>query len=329
LGPARAAVGPKKHLLAVNAVALTKSQAILFQAHEVSEDTLRAFRKLQSDVAEDYLVIFVLDVQGGARLPTELHACAFAFDSRDFQKWGFLTHGKTMLPGHCHFPLLLYFRANPDLQFLWLIEYDVRFTGHWDTFFRRYENDDADFLGCHLRSQTDEPKWNWWFSFAVDPAVKQATPSVQTAQLYRSLLVIARYSRPALQTLTRCFAAGWRGHQEVSVPTVLACHGLRLRDFNGLGINCPARLPVSPAYWSVSDLGGGLSDWGSVRFRPPHMTKPLLKNTLYHPYKPKEMTSSLNLLANVNGKVATAGKLLKALVVRKLRQAVHPIKPSR
>jgi hypothetical protein len=285
---------------------------VLFQAHEVSAETLAAFAKLRSSAGKSYRVILLLDTKRGAHLPEGFTGEAFLFNSAEFDQWVFPVFGKSMLPGHCHFPLLRFFQCHPQTSALWFIEYDVRFTGEWSYFLDSFKDDDADLLCCHLRTPSEEPKWFWWNSLKIPADYRSLGSEGVDAQKLRSFLVISRYSAAAIETIIKAIMQGCIGHQEVIVPTVIASAGLKVRDLNGVGINCPSRVGAQRFYTSYSDLEGSMQEFGTVRYRPPSKSVGRVPNTLYHPVKPSSMTPPKRSL----NKLKAVVRLLRAMWYR-------------
>lgn len=138
-----------------------------------------------------------------------------------------------------------------DEAFAWLVEFDVRFTGRWTEFFRAFD-DSADLLASHIRTQTYDPRWDWWTSLA----------SPEDACPLAAYCPIMRLSHRGAGSVLDAYSAGWRGHTEVLLPTVLNARRLRVHDFG-------------PKWYTPETL----------RWRPVHASTPL-PNKLYHPVKP-------------------------------------------
>jgi hypothetical protein len=254
------------------------NDTVLFFGHELSAASCSAFEHLRASAGGGRTVRWLLDTAADPVIPADLRGELATFDSRAFAGWGYATFGDRMLPGHCHFPALQYYRAQPDLGHLWVIEYDVRFTGPWRLFLDHFDACEADLLTCHVRTRAQEPRWHWWDSLR-DP---QGAPLAGQPQL-RCLLVVARYSAAALQRLTALHSAGWRGHQEVLVPTLLAREGLAVRDINDPGSGAAARR----FYTSRTSAKGRMGGWfATLRYRPAHRRAGWRRNMLYHPVKP-------------------------------------------
>jgi hypothetical protein len=95
---------------------------------------------------------------------------------------------------------------------------------------------------------------------------------------------IMRISNAALQTLHRQLSAGWQGHHEVLIPTLLNFAGHSLMDFGGEGKYVPESWR-NRFYENPNTGTENASDTSTIRYRPVidklEMNKPLL----YHPVK--------------------------------------------
>jgi hypothetical protein len=115
---------------------------------------------------------------------------------------------------------------------LWLIEYDVDFSGDWATFFRAAVDYDGDLLAAYIRTRREHPSWAHWSSL-VQP---EGAPPEPTA----AFLPISRYSRPLLETFRTVFSApGWQGHLEVVLPSVAITHNMSVAEIGGSGERAP------------------------------------------------------------------------------------------
>jgi hypothetical protein len=202
----------------------------------------------------------------------------WTFDSRQLASWGYGTIGDTLIPGHAQFPLLRYFEQHPHFDWYWFVEDDVAYTGRWDEFFRAFEGDAADLLTCHLRPRSSEPRWYWWHTLQA-PA-----ECTVVSEPLRALLVVARYSRRALETFSRYCRSGWQGHAEVLAPTVMKQAGLTIADIGGDGPFTP-RGRKGKYYSSYGNVAGSLKHIGSLRYRPARTSPGLRPRRLYHPVK--------------------------------------------
>lgn len=184
--------------------------------------------------------------------------------------------------GHAHFPLLAFYLSHPDYDRYWAIEYDVRYTGKWEDFFRLHREADHDFITCHLRRRREEPRWTWWDS------LQHPTETVAPDACLRSLNVVYRLSGRALRFIDAAHRSGWRGHPEALLPTLLLRGGFSLLDLGGRGdFTPPGRR--NRLYTSQGLRNGSLSLFGTVRFRPARARPGRRTGKIYHPVKPMEL----------------------------------------
>jgi hypothetical protein len=272
---------------------------VIFFGHDVSRTSRNAYRRLRATAGPRYTVKWLLDLAGNPEIPEEFRGELITYDSRRFSQWGLGTFGAKMLPGHCHFPLLRLFMESPKIERLWLVEYDVRFTGKWKVLFEHFDSDDADLITCHLRHHDQEPGWHWWVTL-------KAPPGTGDVQRLRAFLVVARYSAAALATLIEMQSQGWYGHQEVIIPTVLRHAGLKVRDINDASPAHRARR----FYISYSDQNGALEEFGTMRYRPAKAHAGLRSNMLYHPVKPANMIRTRRSIDALARKLNIARRML-------------------
>src|SRR5262245_36305168 len=121
-----------------------------------------------------------------------------------------------------------YFRENPEYDYYWLMEYDVRFSGHWMVFFRHFANSSSHLLATTLFDHDFRPGWEHWKTL-------KSPQDVPHRERVRALLPLYRLSNPALQVLHQAYCEGWSGHYEVTTPTILKTSGFSLEDFGGSG----------------------------------------------------------------------------------------------
>jgi hypothetical protein len=250
---------------------------VYFQTATMRPEVLGEYERLRADLETGFSASLLLD-RSACVGPLPARPDLVDFDGTEFARWGFATFGPSLLPGHNHFALLRAYLAEPEHDWYWWVEYDVRYTGSWRRLFSACAPLGADFLGCHLRREVDEPCWHFWNSLRHP---KLATPP----ERLRSLNVAARFSRRALALLCEAHAGGWAGHHEVLVPTLLHAAGLELADLGGDGPFVPRGFR-NRFYTSYSTWDGSLHVLGTVRYRPARPAAGLRRNKLYHPVKP-------------------------------------------
>lgn len=247
--------------------------AILFFTHVFDPGTLAAFEKLRQEAA-GYGELFLLTEAGSPPpWPARVHRFDFAQLKRQYPR----IMGESMVPGNAHLPVLDFGAAHPEFEHYWVIEYDVRFSGPWETFFAAFQANTADLIGSHVRTYEEEPNWHWW------PTLQSAAGVVPVDRRMRAFLPAHRISRRALMLVAARAREGWCGHHECLIPTVLKCHGLTLEDIGGDGLFTP-NLRRHRFYTSIS-FQGELQHFGSMRFRPPLAFWGGRADFLYHPVK--------------------------------------------
>ncbi len=199
------------------------STCVLFMAHVINPLVRRRYRKLVAEADAD--VYFFYDnsrgdfngIDGRVAL-FDLAQLAQTYDMRGFQ-----SAEPAIVPGHFVFPILAFMRRHP-YRFVWKIEYDVHYDESWRVLLNHFG--DRDLLGTSILSRRERPDWPWWQTFRAP---------VEGVREIRGFFPVMRLSRRACQVLEDAYAAGWRGHDEVSVPTIVHHFGLSLEDIGGGG----------------------------------------------------------------------------------------------
>jgi hypothetical protein len=252
-------------------------QALLFLCHRQEPGFIRRFRALARAFKPYGDAYFIVDssTQPVSDAIRALRHSSFSLES--LKSLGYAWMHEDLMPGHVHFPLMDFAARFPDYTHYWVIEYDVRFSGPWRLFFWRMQFSRADFLATHLSHHEDQPSWWWWDTFSSpDSALTRADCARFFGPLYR-------ISRPALTYVDAALKAGYSGHQELILPTLLMLGRFKIQDLSTRSsFPCPTR-------WSWytrkdTDIGGGLGE-SSMRFHQgfAHQGRRLL--TLYHPIK--------------------------------------------
>lgn len=137
-------------------------------------------------------------------------------------------HRGTFWPRNIELPLMWFFQRQPQFDYYWLMEYDVRFTGDWMQFFRHFAASTSDLLATTVFDYAFRPTWDNWRT------LKSPRPVPEESRV-RALLSLCRLSNAALTAVHQAYCDGWSGHYEVTIPTILANRGLALEDFGGSG----------------------------------------------------------------------------------------------
>jgi len=274
--------------------------AIAFISHTFTEPVLGAFEKLSRE-AQGYGDLYLIS-DGKHAPPFHLKPQTHVFD---FQKakgpWPQIT-GHDVVPGNCHLLYCDFFSNFETYDFVWFIEYDVRFSGPWSDFFALYETNPSDLLGCHIRRWDQEPDWCWWEGLSTGKA------PLPPEDRLRAFLPIQRLSAKAFRTILEKLAEGWAGHAEAIIPSALQRDGLRIQDLGGDGPFTEAA-NQNRTYTSPTSPDGGLREVGTMRYRPAHAAWGEQAHMLYHPVKHEPLTLGC-LWGNLRARAAFASRAL-------------------
>jgi fermentation-respiration switch protein FrsA (DUF1100 family) len=252
-------------------------QVFLLLTHLLHSDIEREFKRIREGGRDFGDVLFLFHLQGDApaRLREYDH---YSFTDSDMADLGYDLPQKSLLPGRNHYPLLDFYRNNRDYDYYWVIEYDVRFTGAWGSFFNTFSSFDHGFISSVISPYHEQPEWVWW-STLTHPQQK-----IPLQACWRAFNPIYRISGAALDYIDRALSNGWQGHHEVLLPTLLHHKGFKLLDFGGAG-SFVAHGMENRYYLSENNRDGTLCG-GTMQFRPIFRREGSLWEKLYHPVKP-------------------------------------------
>lgn len=202
----------------------------------------------------------------------------FPFSIESLNSLGYEPWTNTIVPGSNHFPVLQFYLCHSEYDYYWNIEYDVTFTGNWNTFFRFFDDKIEDFITSHIASISERPKWNRWHDMKL-----VESDSIPFNDYLKSFNPIYRISNRALNFIDGFLRKGNRGHHELLLPTVLHYHGFSLGDFGGNGGFIYGKEQL---FYTNEDMDRYYTC--SMRFSPAYRpSEVLLSNMLYHPIKEK------------------------------------------
>ncbi|GBQ71064.1 hypothetical protein AA103196_2665 [Ameyamaea chiangmaiensis NBRC 103196] len=166
-------------------------------------------------------------------------------------------------------------------RFVWVMEYDVDYAGHWAEFFAPFATDTTDLLTTTVTSPDSEPGWHHWTT-ARTPA------SVARTQWRRGFHPIMRASRRLIERY--CAAASdpaWGGHHEFVLPTVTVASGLSLRDLRDGATSGRSHVPTYRNTPGDTLLRPGTFIWRPARTAYFHEAPDTFEERarLYHPIK--------------------------------------------
>lgn len=117
--------------------------------------------------------------------------------------------------------------SRPELsgyQHLWVLEYDVDFSGNWGKLLSEVISYEGDLVGTDFRRASDHPDW------AHLPGV--VAPENAPSDLLIGFFPVLRASRRLIE-LYRQEAEAWTGHFELVLPSLAETHGLTVTELGG------------------------------------------------------------------------------------------------
>jgi len=260
-----------------------RTTAVLFQIHYFDRWAEKVFRRLRAGAPPHFEFVVLMHLPPGAPVPErvaryphhivrtpELRALPYPAKTGG-AGWNLWHHGHTDLI------TMHYWRAHPNHDRYWAIEYDVRYTGPWRRFFAAFEQDESDLLAPMVCRRRDFPEWVFWPSL-VSPG---RPPSDEEA--VSSFMPVFRASRRLMRAMDEAYREGWGGHLECSFATVATVRGLSVSDLGGHG-------EFTPEAHRGRFYSGTVRDQyrapGTLVFKPPLYRMGTRPDMLWHPVKP-------------------------------------------
>jgi hypothetical protein len=265
--------------------------AVVLQTHYADRALVKLFAKLAASCPPGYEAMLLMHVPAGTQKPAlitdlphhfvttpEIRYPAYKAKSGIGAEWHVWKGGNVDLSA------LHLYRAHPEFDQYWFVEYDVRFSGDWATLFKNFQRSDADFLTTSLRRATVQPNWMHWWTLAPPAAeAMSATATLADHDRICCFMPIFRVSRAGMQAMDQAYRHGWSGHAEVTWPTLINHAGLRVEDLGGDGEFVAAG--NRNRYYTNTLDDADLSP-GSMAFRPARFWPGSKRNQLWHPVKP-------------------------------------------
>ena len=255
-----------------------KNTQVFLVLSDKSKDAVMLYEQILQ-MGQGYGDIFLLYHQKTNLLPEEVQKRDhFIFTDTIITQSNYFPVGFSLVPGNVHYPVLQFFLQNPNYDYYWCIEDDVRFSGDWTELFRAFDTIGSDFITSHIRTSSEEPAWYWWHALANPYQV------IDFKDRIKSFNPIFRISQAALAFIHDALISGWCGHNEVLFPTLLFEAGFDITDFGGNG---PF---VRPGFENKFYLEQEPNNpqTGTMRWRPVFDQTGKEKNKLYHPVKEKK-----------------------------------------
>jgi hypothetical protein len=256
---------------------------LIYRTHFWDAACAREFSRLRDELSDQCDLVVAGFIADPAQVPAVPGIPCFFSHMEDLARFGF--PGLAALKPH-HIDMFSVFRAHPDYRHYWLIDFDVRDTGHWAALMAELSASPADVLSSVVQRRAEHPQWVHWQSF-VSPGA--ALPDEFHVKMFPPL---TRLSNPAMRVIDAAYQAGWTGHFEVLWPTAAAAAGLLIEDIGGKGsFTPPSRYG---RHYTTSPFHANLSP-GSFAFRPaiPESYVSRRSPKLWHPIKPAALMAAL------------------------------------
>lgn len=239
---------------------IVQNEALLYRTHLFNPMIRREIVRLRTEVPDcaHWVVGYLQDDAAPPEAPEKSHRLYRRTDLAALPYPNKLAAVDWEKPeGHNDLPVLSFYREQPDYDYYWIVEYDVRYTGHWGKLFKRLRGSKADFLATTLQDYDENPRWWWWRSVANVPGV--------TLQRVRCFTPFCRLSNHALVAIDQWYRQGGSGHYEVTWPSVCKTNDLPIEDIGGEGRYTPQ--PWRKKHYVNTPLKPSLSP-GTFVFRP-------------------------------------------------------------
>lgn len=224
-----------------------KKQLVVFMSHVVSEETIWRYRKLRDDVVHLNMdVVWWYNFQPGrkADFPDDIwHEDADSV----LDIYEYVAPVSTAYHSAGAYGSMTMAEKYREYDYMWIVEYDVCYSGNWADFFARMNRQPHDLICERLTSRYKDSGWMWW------PISNLTERYWHWKDQFKSLVSIARLSRRMMDRLLDVYKS-IRGkphaYYECLWPTIA------VNEMSCLDIY-PAE--CDPAYnFTVYDMKGGI-----------------------------------------------------------------------
>ncbi|MCR6631817.1 MAG: hypothetical protein NVV74_18215 [Magnetospirillum sp.] len=206
----------------------------------------------------------------------------FAFTVEDLRTLGYPLKGRRIRDKDIELFSFTFWKAHPEYDRIWVVEYDVAFTAPWHRLFDHFADSDSALLATSLHRWAVNPGWPNWPSVAPPGG-----PPADLSGYIRAFMPLYRMSRAGYAALDTAYRAGWEGFYEGIVPRILLDAGLRIEDIGGNGEFVAAE--NRGRFYTSNPADDTLSP-GTFVFRPIIAKPGPEPDRLWHPVKPPEST---------------------------------------
>lgn len=253
-------------------------EAVLLMTHFIDDAIVALYRRLKAESGgRDTFVLLnkTDDVNPGYPVPADV--AVFGFTGADLRDLGYPFKGRRIRDKDIELFSFTFWKRRPDYDRIWVVEYDVVFTGRWGDLFDAFAHNDAGLLATSVHRHATNPNWPNW------PSVRTPAGPPDLSRLVRAFMPLYRMSREAYEVLDVAYANGWEGFYEGIVPAILMEAGLAVEDIGGDGAFVK---PGNRNRFYTSTPSDNTLSPGSFVFRPVHSEPGPEPGRLWHPVKP-------------------------------------------
>lgn len=258
-------------------------EAVLLMTHFIDDMIVGHYRRLVAESGRRDVYVLLNetdDLNPGYKRPRDLKVFGFTVD--DLRRLGYPIKGRRIRDKDIELFAFTFWKAHPEYDRVWVVEYDVAFTGRWSDLFDHFAVSPAALLATSLHRWAVNPRWPNW------PGI--VTPSGPPADLsifIRAFMPLYRMSQAGFQALDRAYLQGWEGFYEGIVPHILTNAGLTIEDIGGDG---EFVAPENRGRFYTSTPADNTLSPGSFVFRPITAQPGPEPGKLWHPVKPPQAT---------------------------------------
>lgn len=257
-------------------------RAVLFFTHVWNEWIEARFLKLSRELGPGYDVWVTGFIPDGAAFAVPAQArTAFAGEKElraAFSPRPCVCQAAYEIKFH-HLVPLYFYRSHAGYSHIWIIEFDVHYTGNWADFFAELDASAADLLGTAVQARRELSAWYHW-SYLCTGGRDLAEDSY-----VKAFLPVMRVSKRGFEAIEHAYRRNWHGHYEALWPTTIADAGLLVEDIGGPGSFAPPARRNRHYTTTLHDVNGGP---GTFCYRPVKTEAEVepAPAMLWHPVKP-------------------------------------------
>ncbi len=256
-----------------------KREAVLLMTHFVDDGIVDLYRRLTAESGgRDTFVLLNQTDNPNPAVPIPADVRVAEFTVADLRALGYPLKGRRIRDKDIElFSFTFWKRHRGRYDRIWVVEYDVVFTGSWNDLFDAFADNDADLLATSIHRYAVNPSWPNWAGIRTP----EGPPDL--ARMVRAFMPLYRMSDAAYRTLDAAYRMGWEGFYEGIVPAILIEAGQTIEDIGGDG---EFVRPGNENRFYTSTPSHDTLAPGSFVFRPVHAAPGPDPGRLWHPVKP-------------------------------------------